>query len=262
VPVQVGLVVEADGGRGVRGRLPRQQPGAGGRDPLYMPMFRQPVLVLTGDEAVLTAAHERAGGPYAGLMTATRLLVLGVVRGYGRAHGYLIGSTLASWDAESWASVKWGSIYHALRTMTATGLLADHDDVPGRTDYALTPRGDAEYLRLLRTAVRRPHARPDQLAAALAMLPSLTRSEALELLRERLTALEEIRDKARGQLGDEDQRPHWHELYGLWERTADCGIDWTGGLIERLAAGAYAMAGEPRSPGPPGSWTALADGNR
>lgn len=27
---------------------------------LYAPMFRQPVLVLTGDKAVLTAAHERA----------------------------------------------------------------------------------------------------------------------------------------------------------------------------------------------------------
>jgi DNA-binding PadR family transcriptional regulator len=104
-------------------------------------------------------------------MSATRLLVLGVVRGYGRTHGYRIGTDLLSWGAGDWANVKWGSIYHALRTLTAAGSLVDHLDVPGRTDYEITERGEAEFRSLLREAVRRPHSRPDQLGAALTMLP-------------------------------------------------------------------------------------------
>ncbi len=120
-------------------------------------------------------------------MSATRLLVLGIVRGYGRAHGYRVGTDLLSWDAGDWANVKWGSIYHALRSLADAGLLLDHNDVPGRTEYELTERGETEYLRLLREAVRRPHTRPDQLGAALAMLPSLPREEAIRLLGERLS---------------------------------------------------------------------------
>lgn len=192
-------------------------------------------------------------------MSATRLLVLGVVRGYGRAHGYRVGTDLLSWGADEWANVKWGSIYHALRTLTDRGMLTDHNDVPTRTEYELTELGEAEFMRLLRDAVRRPQSRPDHLGGALAMLPSLPRAEAIRLLRERLTALEEIRDKAQGQLDAMVDPPHWSELFGLWRHTAAGGIEWTAGLIERLEAGAYAMAGEPDSPGRPGSWYSLAE---
>ena len=115
-------------------------------------------------------------------MSATRLLVLGIVRGYGRAHGYRIGNDLLSWGADEWANVKWGSIYHALHTLTERGLLLDHNDVAGRTEYEITEHGEAEYQKLLRDALRRPQPRPDFLGAALAMLPSLPREEAISLL--------------------------------------------------------------------------------
>ncbi len=190
-------------------------------------------------------------------MSATRLLVLGVVRGYGRAHGYRVGTDLASWGADDWANVKWGSIYHALRALTTSGALVDHLDVPGRTEYEITEKGEAEFQKLLREAVRRPHTRPDQLGAALTMLPALPRAEAVRLLRERLAALEDVRDKAQAQLDELVERPHWTELFGLWRHTAAGGIAWTEGLIERLESGAYLMAGEPGSPGRPGSWPAL-----
>lgn len=190
-------------------------------------------------------------------MSATRLLVLGVVRGYGRAHGYRVGTDLASWGADDWANVKWGSIYHALRALTASGSLLDHNDVPGRTDYEITERGEAEFQKLLREAVRRPHTRPDQLGAALTMLPALPRDEAVRLLRERLAALEAVRDKAQAQLDEQVERPHWTELFGLWRDTAAGGIAWTAGLVERLESGAYVMGGEPDSPGRPGSWPSL-----
>jgi DNA-binding PadR family transcriptional regulator len=190
-------------------------------------------------------------------LSATRLLVLGIVRGYGRAHGYRVGNDLLSWGADEWANVKWGSIYHALRSLTEGGYLLDHNDVPGRTEYELTERGEAEYMRLLRDAVRRPQPRPDFFGAALAMLPSLPRDEAITLLEERLAALEAARDKARAQREALVEPPHVRELFGLWENNAASSATWTRGVIERLAAGAYPMAGEPRSPGKPGSWPAL-----
>jgi DNA-binding PadR family transcriptional regulator len=190
-------------------------------------------------------------------MSATRLLVLGVVRGYGRAHGYLIGNDLLSWGAGEWANVKWGSIYHALKQLTKEGLLVDETVPPGRTDYELTPKGEAEFQKLLRDALRRPETRPDQLAAGLALLPSLTRADAVALLTERLAALETRRDAARKQAGDWGDPPHVRELYGLWEHSADSGVEWTRGLVERLEGGAYPMADEPGSPGIPGSWAIL-----
>jgi DNA-binding PadR family transcriptional regulator len=56
-------------------------------------------------------------------LSATRLLVLGVVRMYGRAHGYQVRRELLTWSADKWANVQPGSIYHALKKMTAEDLL-------------------------------------------------------------------------------------------------------------------------------------------
>jgi DNA-binding PadR family transcriptional regulator len=190
-------------------------------------------------------------------MSATRLLVLGIVRGYGRAHGYLVGSDLVSWGADEWANVKWGSIYHALKVLTRDGYLRDFYELPGRTEYELTERGEDEFMKLLRDAVRTPQPRSDFLGAAMAMLPSLPREEAIRLLRERQAILEERRDKAVAQLEGWTYPPHVKELFGVWASDAEAGAAWTRGIIERLEAGAYPMAGEPRSPGRPGSWPVL-----
>ncbi|MFE2756810.1 PadR family transcriptional regulator [Actinosynnema sp. NPDC059335] len=190
-------------------------------------------------------------------MSATRLLVLGVVRGYGRAHGYLVGNDLMSWGAGEWANVKWGSIYHALKQLAKEGRLVDVEVPPARTDYEITPEGEVEYRRLLREALRRPGTRPDLLAAGLAMLPSLGRAEAVGLLTERLAALEARRDAARARAAEWGGPPHVTELFGLWEHTASGGVGWTRGLLARLGDGAYRMAGEPGSPGEPGSWGRL-----
>jgi len=189
-------------------------------------------------------------------MSATRLLVLGIVRGYGRAHGYLVGSDLVSWGADEWANVKWGSIYHALKALTRDGYLRDFE-TDTRTEYELTERGEQEFMQLLRAAVRDPQPRADFLGAALAMLPSLPRAEAIALLRERQTILEERRDKAAAQLAGWTYPPHVSELFGLWVNDTSAGITWTRGIIERLEAGAYPMAGEPLSPGWPGIWPRL-----
>ncbi|MEV4313336.1 PadR family transcriptional regulator [Actinocrispum sp. NPDC049592] len=190
-------------------------------------------------------------------MSATRLLVLGVVRGYGRAHGYLIGNDLLSWGADRWANVKWGSIYHALKQLTKGGYLHEEWTVPGRTDYELTEAGEHEFQKLLRNALSKPDNKADMLGAALALLPALPREEAIKMLKQRLAALEAERDDAGVQLRKSAERPpHVWELYSLWEHNAQGGIEWTQGLIDRLSSGSYPMRGEPDSPGEPGSWAA------
>ncbi len=190
-------------------------------------------------------------------VSATRLLVLGVVRGYGRAHGYLIGNDLLAWEADRWANVKWGSIYHALTALTRSGSLVDHAGPRGRTEYELTERGEAEFGRLLRGALRTPEPRPDRLGAALALLPALSRVEAVALLRERHDASEEARRSAEHRRDGWTAPPHVRELFGRWADDAAADSEWSRGLIARLEDGEYPMAGEPGSPGVPGSWPRL-----
>ena len=192
-------------------------------------------------------------------MSATRLLVLGVVRGYGRAHGYLIGNDLLAWGADRWATVKWGSIYHALSALTRSGSLVDHAGPRGRTEYELTERGEYEFRSLLRGALRTPDPRPDRLGAALALLPALSRPEAIALLGERRDTSEDARRSAERRRDAWTEPPHVRELYGRWAADADADARWCRDLIERLEAGAYPMAGEPGSPGEPGSWTRLVE---
>ncbi|AXE88369.1 MULTISPECIES: helix-turn-helix transcriptional regulator [unclassified Streptomyces] len=183
-------------------------------------------------------------------MSATRLLVLGVVRMHGRAHGYLVRSELLSWGADEWAHIKFGSIYHALRQLAKDGLLKSTDipDWPGRVDYEIAPPGEEEFFRLLRDALRQGNNRPDMLGAALVLLPALSREEAIALLRERIASLSaeqsELIAKVDETAGERPQRAHIRELLGLWEHSAASQAAWTEALIERLEAGAYVMAGE------------------
>jgi DNA-binding PadR family transcriptional regulator len=192
-------------------------------------------------------------------MSATRLLVLGVVRGFGRAHGYLVRSELVGWGAENWANIKWGSLYHALRKLADDGLFTstEIEEWPGRVDYTITPEGEAEFFRLLRAALREPAPRPDMLFAGLSLLPALTRAEAIELLSARLSTLSESQAQARDQIKAWREPPHVLELFGLWEHSATDDIAWTRGMVSRLQSGMYAMAGEPDAVfGIPGSWEA------
>ncbi|MEV4103545.1 PadR family transcriptional regulator [Nonomuraea sp. NPDC049649] len=188
-------------------------------------------------------------------MSVVRLLVLGAVRRRGRAHGYQVRSDLESWGAHEWAGLKPGSIYHALRQMTAQGLLRADEEAPStaggppRTDYELTEAGEAGYLRLLRGALARADQRLDMLSAGLGLMDDLPRAEAVELLRQRVRALEEWRSRVRRDWSPGEDAEAWGavgEVLGMWVHTAESGAEWTRGLIERLERGAYVMAGERR----------------
>ena len=89
------------------------------------------------------------------MSSTTRLLVLGVVQIFQPVHGYDVRRELVSWQAQEWASIKPGSIYNALKSLTREGLLevVGTDQVggrPERTTYQLTAEGTKEFRKLLR----------------------------------------------------------------------------------------------------------------
>ncbi|MFF4755133.1 PadR family transcriptional regulator [Streptomyces sp. NPDC002514] len=186
-------------------------------------------------------------------MSAIRLLVLGAVRQHGRAHGYQVRNDLEYWGAHEWSNAKPGSIYHALKQMAKQGLLLAHEIAPStaggppRTEYEITEAGTEEYFSLLRTYLTAYDQRPDVLTAALGFMVDLRREEALDLLEERVRAIEAWRRTVVEHYTPEDgpgQFGHIGEIMNLWVHTADTGAEWTRGLIERVQGGAYTFAGE------------------
>jgi DNA-binding PadR family transcriptional regulator len=188
-------------------------------------------------------------------MSATRLLVLGLVRTYGRAHGYLVGQQLLAWEADKWANTKTGSIYHALRQLTKEGMLVarevpSSESGPPRTDYEITETGVAEFQRLVKLALTEPEPRPDMLCAGLAFISALPRATALDYLRERLAvlaghkaAVKQATDEAEWS-GDNALPPHVDALLSFWTFTSASSHDWVQGLIDKIDGGAYIFADE------------------
>ncbi len=117
-------------------------------------------------------------------------------------HGYDVRRELLSWEADQWASVAPGSIYHALKKLAEEGLL---DEVateqvgsrPARTTYRTTPKGDSEFQDLLRKYWWEYAQSLDPFQAAVAFLPALPREEATAALRNRARMLRANADRLR-----------------------------------------------------------------
>ncbi|MEV7426100.1 MULTISPECIES: PadR family transcriptional regulator [unclassified Streptomyces] len=186
-------------------------------------------------------------------MSAIRLLVLSAVRQRGRAHGYQVRGDLEYWGAHEWSNAKPGSIYHALKQLAKQGLLLAHEVAPStvggppRTEYELTEAGREEYLRLVRAALTTYDQKMDVLSAGIGAIVDLPRAEAVELLGERVRAIEAWRAEVTEHYVPEDgpeQLGHIGEIMNLWVHSADAGAQWTRGLIKRVEGGAYTFAGE------------------
>jgi DNA-binding PadR family transcriptional regulator len=188
-------------------------------------------------------------------VSTTRLLVLGTVRLFQPAHGYLIRRELLSWEVESWAAVNPGSIYNMLRSLTRDALLEEVDPAgtgggPARVGYRLTMDGENAYFALLNKAFWEIDDRdPHLIAAALCFLPTLTRAQAAEALEAREAVLE-LRIKAleaRTRLLA-DMRvapPHTVEMFDY--EVAHCAgeLTWVRAARKRIAADHYRFRGEP-----------------
>lgn len=126
-------------------------------------------------------------------MSATRLLILGVLRQWQPAHGYALRQRLESWHVDEWANFAYGSIYFALSKMAKEGLVkevgeSDSKNRLARNTYILTEQGEEEFQRLLHEhwSTRKPVI--DPFFVALAFMPSLPHDELLQLLRQRVAS--------------------------------------------------------------------------
>lgn len=191
-------------------------------------------------------------------MSATRLLVLGLVRAFGRTHGYVISKQLLGWRVDVWANTKTGSIYHALRALTKEGHLlaldvASSDLGPPRTEYEITPSGSEEYFSLMREAIAVPDSRPDMLCSGLVFLTSLTRHDAIALFEQRVETFIHTQSQIDADLKSADKLdpaqlpPHMESLSMFWVHWAASGRQWSEQMLATLRGGAYAFAGEPNS---------------
>jgi DNA-binding PadR family transcriptional regulator len=183
-------------------------------------------------------------------VSATRLLVLGVVRIFGKAHGYQVRRELLTWSADKWANVQPGSIYHALKKMAAENLLEQVDIEPGqpgpdRTAYRLTPEGEAQFFLLLEQSLADPTGPGPAMSAAITLMTTLPRKRVISLLRYQLVKREGEQRSARHMAEKEDdwgQPPHVRELFRLWQAHTEANLDWLRALVARLEAGEYVMA--------------------
>ena len=180
-------------------------------------------------------------------MSATRLLILGALRFLQPAHGYLIRQELESWNAESWANIAYGSIYHALGKMNEEGFVeqveADEDaHKPARIKYAITPHGEVEFQRLLRRYWWGTENGKFPSLTAFSFVNVLPQDEVIAGLRQRASYFEgEIRTAEFMQRSPEwlaDYKPpHVNEMMKLMRAHMEVEIAFARDLADRLEAG-------------------------
>ena len=191
-------------------------------------------------------------------MSATRLLVLGVIRILQPVHGYDVRRELVSWRLEELSNVKPGSIYSALRTLERDGCIAVHDRAsedsrPERTTYVMTGEGEQEFQILLQQTWWNVTMAVEPLAPALCLMPFMRRDELTAALKSRISQLQGtivstafIRDSIRdGATGADGQIPeHVREILDFVSARTKAEIEWARALQRRLRDGAYRFTGE------------------
>jgi DNA-binding PadR family transcriptional regulator len=195
-------------------------------------------------------------------MSATRLLVLGVIRIRQPVHGYEVRRELLTWRLEETTNVKPGSIYSAIRTLERDGCIAVHsreseDSRPERTSYVLTAQGETEFQLLLRQYWWNVVQPAEPLIPALSMMLFLPREELLAALQSRATKLsahiravafirETIQDGATGADGEIPE--HVREILDFLTARARGELEWSRSLVRRLKAGSYRFSDEGNFP--------------
>ena len=203
-------------------------------------------------------------------MSATRLLVLGVLRFMQPAHGYEVRRELISWRLEENANVKPGSIYGALRTLEKDGCIAVHahsegDGRPEKTTYVVTGEGEKEFQVLLREAWWTVTWPKEPLLPGLCLMIGLPREELIRALGARMAKLQAdldaisfkrslIRDGADPAAGEIPE--HVREILDFVTARGRAELDWAKGFQRRLRDGYYQLRGEPGIPplGPGQGW--------
>ena len=187
-------------------------------------------------------------------MSATRLLVLGVVRLLQPVHGYDVRRMLLSGRADEWGNVNPGSIYHALKSAAQEGQLqivnapARDARPPGKTIYELTEWGESDFFMLLRQSLANVTNSPLALRAGLCFFNWLDRDELIATFGNRIAQLTAAADSTKYIIEGGVMPKHVAEHFQLNRYQLTAEAQWARSLVERLERGDYHDPdGRPRS---------------
>ncbi len=148
-------------------------------------------------------------------MTARKnLLGLAVLAYLSRApmHPYELSKTLRAHGDDRSIKFTHGSLYMVVQQLEKAGLVAPQETTrdglrPERTVYGITPAGRAELQDWLRDLVGVPRHEFPAFGSALSLIGALHPDVVVELLRQRLVALQEQRTAAAALEGDSGPHP-------------------------------------------------------
>jgi DNA-binding PadR family transcriptional regulator len=179
-----------------------------------------------------------------------RLLILGILKRRGSAHGYRMYRDLVEWRVETWTIIRPGSIYHAITQMEKQGFIVEVSQTtdqkfgPSKTEYKLTATGEKEFIRLLERALKGINL--IELSVGIVFMEYLSRQEVIALLKQRQEAQKQIpaflhtlpTEKA-------PTTPAEHsELIRIWADSYTDAAASTEKLIQAIQSGNYAFKNE------------------
>jgi len=187
-------------------------------------------------------------------MNPTKLFVLGALARHGPMYGHQIRRDARIDRTELWSEVKPGSLYLALHTLEAEGLIEpvrteQQGNRPARTVYAITAEGRRELRALRAEALREVSLRPDPVDLALAVSDDLDE----DTLREFVTSRREVLASRMASLAHE-RRQRWPDQTAADDLIMDhliarieTEVRWHDAVLDRLgklAAGGDASGGD------------------
>ena len=127
-------------------------------------------------------------------INTNRLLILGMLSGWGPMHGHQIRQQAELINAEAWSELRVGSLYSALNRMRDEELIEPvrterEGNFPSRTIYEITPAGERELYILLDRGLREMDLGKDSFNMALSMGSNLPQEELEEVIRQRKRTL-------------------------------------------------------------------------
>lgn len=179
-------------------------------------------------------------------MSATRLLILGVLLKRPPIHGYDVRRELEMWGAEQWANIAYGSIYSALNKMAEEGLVeavstGENSKHVARTEYAITEKGKHVYEGLLREYWWNMKPIVDPFQVALTFMDSMPRDELLAALRHRARMLQSITESvefvSKNKMSNPQTPRHIAENLRLGIAHAEAELQWIEEVIGKVERG-------------------------
>jgi len=183
-------------------------------------------------------------------MSIVQLVILGVLKRRGAAHGYRIHRDLVEWRIETWTIIRPGSIYHALTRMEKQKLIKaqkstnDEPLGPSKVEYAITEEGERTFFMLLERALTGIDI--VELSVGIAFMEYLSRKKVVDLLKERVIAERQVTSFLKTLPTEEaPSTPAKHpELIRIWaDAYADAAAS-TKKLIEAIESGKYVFKNE------------------